>query len=68
MTEHTLGHTWPGFTREVEQLGATRVVRWQDAANRLQDPPDGSPAVRMLHPDGTVRGESHWQGGEVQDD
>ena len=67
-TDIELAPSWPGLTCEVEQLGATRVVRWQDAANRLQDPPDGTAAVKWLWPDGSTECEEHWQAGEVQDD
>ena len=32
-------------------------------ADQLQDPPDGSPAVRWYHHDGTVEYEEHYQAG-----
>ena len=59
--------SWPGLTREVEQGEQTSTVQWRDADGRLQDPPDGSPAVRRLRPDGTVEWEEHYQSGDLQD-
>ena len=40
-------------------------VEWEGhyQAGRLQDPPDGSPAVRHFRPDGTVEAEAHYQAG-----
>ena len=59
--------SWPGFTREVKQDGDTRIVRWRDADGRLQDPPDGTAAVRYFYAGGSVKGESHWQADKLQD-
>ena len=59
--------SWPRFTCEIEQDGDARIIRWRDADGRLQDPPDGSPAVRWFYPDGRVKGEEHWQAGKRQD-
>jgi hypothetical protein len=59
--------SWPGLTREVWQGKQTSTVQWRDADGKLQDPPDGSPAVRRFHPDGTVARESHYQAGQLQD-
>ena len=59
--------SWPGLTREVEQGEQTSVVQWRDADDKLQDPPDGSPAVRLLRSDGTVEGEAHYQSDHLQD-
>ena len=59
--------SWPGLTREVEQVGQASTVRWRDADGKLQDPPDGAPAVRWSHPDGTIERESHYQAGRLQD-
>ena len=59
--------SWPGLTREVEQGEQTSVVQWRDADDKLQDPPDGSPAVRLLRSDGTVAQQAHWQAGKYQD-
>ncbi|MHB8318104.1 MAG: hypothetical protein ACYDEP_02565 [Acidimicrobiales bacterium] len=58
---------WPGFTRQNKTFYGTRVESWIDAGGRLQDPPDGSPAVRSFHPDGTVESEKHYQNGRLQD-
>jgi hypothetical protein len=54
--------SWPGLTRKVETFRTIRVETWVDEAGRRQDPPDGSPAVRSFHPDGTVAYEEHWVG------
>ena len=59
--------SWPGLTREVEQVGQAGTVRWRDADGKLQDPPDGAPAVRWSHPDGSVEYEAHYQAGDLQD-
>ena len=59
--------SWPGLTREVEQVGQASTVQWRDADGQLQDPPDGAPAVRWSHPDGTIERESHYQAGRLQD-
>ena len=59
--------SWPGLTREVEQTGKTHTAQWRAADGRLQDPPDGSPAVRWFRPDGVIERESHWQAGHIQD-
>ena len=59
--------SWPGLAREVEQFGRASTVRWRDADGCLQDPPDGSPAVRRFRPDGTVAQQAHWQAGKYQD-
>ena len=59
--------SWPGLTREVEQVGQASVVRWRDADGQLQDPPDGTPAARRLWPDGTVTYDAHYQAGKCQD-
>ena len=59
--------SWPGLTREVEQVGQASTVRWRDADGKLQDPPDGAPAVRWFHPDGTVEREEHYQADKLQD-
>ena len=59
--------SWPGLTREVERVWQASTVRWLDAVGRLQDPPDGSPAVRRLRPDGSVAYEEHWQADKRQD-
>ena len=58
---------WPGLTREVEQTGKTHTAQWRAADGRLQDPPDGSPALRQFRSGGTVVYEEHWQAGLVQD-
>ncbi|MHB8318119.1 MAG: toxin-antitoxin system YwqK family antitoxin [Acidimicrobiales bacterium] len=58
---------WPGFTRQIRMFGDIRVESWIDADGRLQDPPDGSPAMRSFHPDGTVESEQHYQNGRLQD-
>ena len=59
--------SWPGLAREVEQVGQASTVRWRDADGKLQDPPDGAPAVRWFHPDGTVEREEHYQADKLQD-
>ena len=59
--------SWPGLTREMEQVGQASVVRWRDADDQLQDPPDGTPAVRDLRPDGSVASERHYQADQLQD-
>ena len=59
--------SWPGLTREVEQVGQASTVRWRDADGKLQDPPDGSPAVRQFRSDGSVEWEEHRQNGKLQD-
>jgi hypothetical protein len=59
--------SWPGLTREVEQVGQASVVRWRDADGQLQDPPDGTPAARWFHPDGSVQWEEHYQADKLQD-
>ena len=59
--------SWPGFTREVWHGKQPSTVQWLDADGKLQDPPDGSPAVRDLRPDGSVEYEAHWQAGKLQD-
>ena len=59
--------SWPGLTREVEQVGQASTVQWRDADGQLQDPPDGAPAVRWFRPDGTVEVEAHYQAGQRQD-
>ncbi len=40
-------------------------VEWEGhyQAGDLQDPPDGSPAVRHFRPDGIVEAEEHYQAG-----
>ena len=58
---------WPGFTREVWQGKQAGTVWWRDADGKLQDPPDGSPAARRFHPDGTVEWDEHWRAGRLQD-
>ena len=59
--------SWPGLTREVEQVGQVSTVQWRDVDGCLQDPPDGSPAMRRCYRDGTVTHEAHWQAGKLQD-
>ena len=59
--------SWPGLTREVEQVGQASVVRWLDADVQLQDPPDGSPAVQRFRSDGSIEWEEHWQADKLQD-
>ncbi|MHB8318115.1 MAG: hypothetical protein ACYDEP_02620 [Acidimicrobiales bacterium] len=59
--------SWPGFTRQIETVTDIRVESWIDADGRLQDPPDGSPAVRGFRSDGTVVYEGHYQNGRLQD-
>ena len=59
--------SWPGLAREVEQVGQASTVRWRDADGKLQDPPDGSPALRRLRPDGTVEYEEYYQADKLQD-
>jgi hypothetical protein len=58
----------PGLRLEVTtgDTGA-RSESWRDAGGRLQDPPDGTPAIRWYRPDGTVMVEEHWQAGQLQD-
>ena len=58
---------WPGFTRQIETANDIRVESWIDADGRLQDPPDGSPAVRWFHPNGSIECEGHCQDGRPQD-
>ena len=66
-TDIELAPSWPGLTREAKQDGDTRIVRWQDADGRLQDPLDGTAAVRWFYPDGTVELEAHYQAERIQD-
>ena len=57
----TIEPSWPGLTSEVRIDGDRRIESWVDTADRHQDPPDGSPALRSFHPDGSVDYEEHWQ-------
>ncbi len=59
--------SWPGLTREVGQVRQASVVRWRDADDQLQDPPDGSPAAQQFRLDGTVEYEEHRQADKRQD-
>ena len=67
-TDLTLEPSWPGLTHDAwTYADRSSFEQWLDASGRPQDPPDGTPAVRWLHPDGTVEYEEYYQADKLQD-
>lgn len=59
--------SWPGLDREILHHGGMRSETWKLHLGRLQDPPDGTPAVRTFDQVGRLVIESHWANGLLDD-